>query len=685
MSKTSHVALKFDFPLPGGIAAVRTVVQIAHEKGVAAAREAIMRFDSDIEKANGFMALAICYIQIGQPRMAIKAANIVGGAAFEHQRAAICAAGHYMLGEYGRAREYARTALKHDELDTNSISVLIAASLQLGDPGSANQALNQLFVSRRIDFSGIELARRVHAALGQKFDEAAYITKVAQTLSTKGRAREAHPFYERLKELEPDNPDVLIGLAMGYRGLGDLAGAEASVRAYLAEQESLSAWNMLGLCLTETGRAFDGVNAYRRAAKLAKNPYSVLSNAVMSMHYAPEFSRADILGEIKSCAAHFEDAIRRSGPLGNARRHTPARKRARKRVGFISGHFRMHPAAALSLRGIERLDEDEFELFGYSNSTKTDALTGRFKQRFDHWRNISLVSDAALHDQIVADDLDLLVDLSGNSGGRIFALGHRPAAVQAKWVGGLYNTMGLPCFDWLIADEIQVPKNEEQDFTERVYFMPGNYTVFDPPSHAPQVGPLPAIHNGYITFGCFNNATKINKILVERWARVMSRHKGSKLILKGAGFEPVSTQEFIASWFETAGITRDRVDFRGGTAHRQHLAAYNDVDIALDSWPYTGGLTTCEALWMGCPVVTLPGWTFAGRHAATHLSSIGRENWIAQSDDDLVSIIDALAGDLNALAKEREGLRELCRDSILCDGDRFARNLGTAFRQMISG
>ncbi|WP_246481709.1 FkbM family methyltransferase [Natronogracilivirga saccharolytica] len=375
---------------------------------------------------------------------------------------------------------------------------------------------------------------------------------------------------------------------------------------------------------------------------------------------------------------HFAPEIRPERPVPADK--SPDRK---LRVGFISGGFFRHPVGWMITEALENLPDDQFEIICYTNNNINDLITKRIHAASDEWKPIVGYSDEVVGQMIRDDEVDILVELSGHSAyNRLKTVAMEPAPVIVKWVGGLFNTSGLRAMDYLITDWHESPEGEEPCYTEKLIRMPDDYICFLPPEYAPEVGPLPAEEKGYITFGCFNNPTKVNSRLIEKWAEIMHRVPDSRLFLKSKQYDTAMFTDSIISQMESAGIARERLIFEGMSPHPELLDAYNRVDIALDPWPYSGGLSTCEALWMGVPVVTLPGPTFAGRHSTTHLMNAGLPEMVTGSREDYIAKAVALASDKEALAELRAGLRERVRLSALCDGERFGAHLAVAFREM---
>ena len=284
-----------------------------------------------------------------------------------------------------------------------------------------------------------------------------------------------------------------------------------------------------------------------------------------------------------------------------------------------------------------------------------------------------LLTDEQLANRVRGDRIDILFDLAGHAlRNRLLAFARKPAPIQITWIDSV-GTTGLEAIDYVIADPYEIPAESEPCYVERVLRMPQTYVCYDPPRNAPPVGPLPALAKGYVTFASFNNPLKITDGFIELWARILNHVPGSRLVLKFFRIGGARRHR-CAALLARFGVGDDRLEVQSGSPHGELLEAYNGVDLGLDPL-YNGGLTTCEALWMGVPVITFPGETFARRHSLSHLSNVGLTETIARDLDEYVEIAVRLASDLPRLAGMRAGLRQRVAESPLCDGRRFAASL----------
>lgn len=355
------------------------------------------------------------------------------------------------------------------------------------------------------------------------------------------------------------------------------------------------------------------------------------------------------------------------------------------RVGFVSNDLRNHPvgyffeAVATALK---RNFSGRLELFAYAGRSNSDAATARIRSCCHSWHPTEGATDEQLARKIREDKIDILVDLSGHTAGnRLPMFAWKPAPVQVSWLG-YFATTGVEAIDYLIADHYTLPAIEEINFTEKIWHLPETRLCFTPPDEQVEVSPLPASVRGVFTFGCFNNLTKMNDDVVTLWSRVLSAIPGSRLYLKAKQLTEISVREKVLTRFAVHGIESTRLTLQGQSSRADYLKAYQNVDIALDPFPFPGGTTTVESLWMGVPVLTLPGNSFLSRQGAGLLANAGLPEWIATGKDDYVARTVAHAANLDGLALLRGRLRAQVLTSPIFDAARFAGHLQNALRCM---
>jgi predicted O-linked N-acetylglucosamine transferase (SPINDLY family) len=490
------------------------------------------------------------------------------------------------------------------------------------------------------------------------------------------RLREAEAALRRAAELDPDNSQLRNDLAAVLMRMH----RHAEARTLLLDLPADAARAAPVLCNLANATACLGMQSEavalaRRA--IALEPDSVLPRRALcnTLPYLDGIDGATLLAALRDCDAR----IRRTPmpPLGNA--PDPDRKLT---IGLLSGTLRSHPVGWLTVAGFEMLDLARFDVVCLVQNAGTDPIAQRYRTIARHWVEIDMLDDIALAHTARDHGIDVLIDLGGyGDAGRMPACVNRLAPVQIKWVGMQNHSSGLAEMDWILTDRWETPPESAPLYAERLLCLPDGYVCYSPPPYAPDVGPLPALRNGHVTFGCFNNLAKITPLVLETWATILESLPDSRLVLKTHQFSDAATAGRVRDTLAGYGIRPARIDLRGASGHRAFLREYNDIDIVLDPFPYSGGLTTCEALWMGVPTVSLPGDFFAARHSLSHLSNVGLTDWIAGDIPSYVAVALAKAADTKALAQLRAGLRARTKASPLCDAPRFGRNLGNALRQ----
>jgi predicted O-linked N-acetylglucosamine transferase (SPINDLY family) len=486
------------------------------------------------------------------------------------------------------------------------------------------------------------------------------------------RVAEAAACYQQAIAIDPHYAQAYNNLGMVCRSQDELGQAVSCYRRAIALDPQLAeSYNNLGTLLKDLGQVDEALASYRRTLELRPDWAVTHSNLLFTRHYCPGVTRQEL------AAAHAEFEQRHAAPFRSRwPLHANSREAERPlRVGFVSFDLARHPVGLFLVRVLESLDRSQCQAVCYSTRRGGDDITARFQAAAAVWRDAYRLSDDQLAEQIRADQIDILFDLAGHTAkNRLLVFARKPAPIQISWAGYV-DTTGLAAMDYLLADRYEIPPEAEGDYRERVLRMPHGYVTFDPPSEAPPVGPLPAFNSGHVTFGSFNNLAKVSAPTVAAWVDILRRTPGARLLLRSPGLEDPETRRRITEQFAAGGVAPDRIELHGHAPRAELLAEYNRMDIALDPFPYSGGLTTCEALWMGVPVVTWPGETFASRHSLSHLSNVGLTETIAGGLDEYVQIACRLACDLEHLSALRSQLRSQVAASPLCDGPRFATDL----------
>lgn len=515
-----------------------------------------------------------------------------------------------------------------------------------------------------------------HEAVRIQPDYAEAHNNRGNVLSELGQLEKAERSLRQAIRIRPDYAEAHGNLGIVLRGMRKLVEAERSTRRAVAlKPDYAEAHNDLGVALFGLGRVAEAERSYREA--LALNP--ALAVAQGNLAYLLNCVSGRSAAEIH--AAHREFA-QRFCPPADSRPHRNARDpRRRLRVGYVSADLRHHSVAFFIEPVLARHDRENFEIFCYSNSAHADAVTERLKSSADHWREASSLDDEALAGLVRDDGIDILVDLSGfSANNRLTVFARKPAPVQATWLGYL-NTTGLDAMDYRITDRHASPEGRLDAYhSERLVRLPDSQWCFQPAAESPEVGPPPCVKSGQITFAVFSNPAKIGAEVIELWSRLLARAAGSKLLVIANGLASIP-EDFIAR-FVHHGIAKERLRVLGSRPFREYLAMHGQADVMLDTFPFTGGTTTCHALWMGVPVISLVGDTATSRGGASLLHAVGLSELVAQSPDQYIDIACGLAQDAARLASLRAGMRERMRASALMDAQRFTRNLESAYRLM---
>jgi predicted O-linked N-acetylglucosamine transferase (SPINDLY family) len=498
---------------------------------------------------------------------------------------------------------------------------------------------------------------------------------LAQALVRANRIAEALPALDRAIGLAPEDLTLRNNRAAALIRLNRHREARDALEDMLdAHGPHSGVLCNLSNALVSLGRQDEGVAVALRA--IAREPdlplaWRTLCNA---LPYCEGIGGRELLAVARRAAGGLHRGV--APRFANSR--DPGR---RLRVGLLSPTLKTHPVGWFTVAGFEALDPAAFELHALALDFPADPIQRRFRAIAASWTAVDSLPPAELVADIRGLGLDVLVELGGHGDQGLLGLcAQRLAPVQVKWVGSQNHSTGMAEMDWFITDRWETPAGLREMYAERLLELPDGYVCYSPPAYAPPVGPLPARAAGRVTFGCFNNLAKITRATIACWAEVLGDVPGSRLVVKCHQMGDGGTADRLRRDFARLGIDPARLDLRGGSPHRALLAEYGDIDIVLDPFPYTGGLTTCEALWMGVPVVTLPGEIFAARHSASHLCNVGLDDWVAGGVAEYRAIARRWAADLRGLAGLRAGLRARVKASPLCDAPRFGRSLGAALR-----
>ena len=556
------------------------------------------------------------------------------------------------------------------------------AALRQGRPDLAEQLLREAGVVARGDVTGMHMLA-IACAQQQHFEaaeaiwrqlllmpgqESAVLPNLGRMLEKAGRLDEAEQLLSRAVELAPQDYTARLNLGACLHALGRYAqaGEQTGIAARLRPDLAQPQFNLGSLWQADD--RFDQATAcYEKALTIDPTHQGAISNLLFVQHFMPEVDPGQRLRE--ACARG--DALCRHIVQ---RAHRRARAPGPLRVGLLSADFRAHPVGWFLAGFLPLLDRQKIAITACNNGTHGDAMTDRLRAACSGWIDIHALGDDAAADLIASHGTDVLIDLSGMTAGhRLGVLARRPAPVQVSWLG-YFGSSGLPTMDGVLADPLCLPPGEESLYRERVWRLPRSRFCMAPPDDAPAASALPALTTGHVTLGSFQELAKLNDCVLALWSRVMAALPQARLRLQSKRLSKPQDVAQLRERLVAAGIAADRCELLPAASRADYLRAHREIDFILDSFPYTGGTTTTEALWMGVPTLTLTSPGMLGRQGEAHLRNLGLDNWVATSEAEFVELARRHASHdgLQALARQRAGLRERCRASPLFDNHRFA-------------
>ena len=476
----------------------------------------------------------------------------------------------------------------------------------------------------------------------------------------------------------PDYAGALYNYGLVLRKLRRLCEAEAALRrAIEIDASMLAAYKALAVILRDQARIGESLEVFRTAQKLAPDNFDMLSAELFTLNFSEDISEKDLFAKHKAFGMQLERAILpRFGQFRNTR--APER---RLRIGYVSGDFYMHPVSVFTIPVVERHDRSAYDIYCYSTGTNADNITRQIRNLADVWRDAAPMSDAELADAINRDEIDILVDLSGHTGTfRLGVFARQPAPLQVTWLGYL-NTTGLTRIQCRLCDRYTDPVDvTDQLHTETLVRLPNSQLCYRPFASIgiPELPPFK--QNGFITFGSFNQISKLSQSVRKLWAEILTTLPDSRLVV--VGIPEGRARDGLLRDLEVAGVAPARITAVPHVPLDQYFRWFNSVDIALDPTPYSGCTTTCDSLWMGVPVITVPGALPESRTTVSILSTLGLPEWIASTPDDYVRLAVEYACERTLITKLRGSLRAMMRDSPLMDESRFLRDLEASYRYM---
>lgn len=512
-------------------------------------------------------------------------------------------------------------------------------------------------------------------------NDASLMNSLGSAYAADNKPDEALICFRQCVKLDPTRATAYFNMAILYKMRNQLEEAEVAFRNAVEQQPNdgdlLAEW---GLLLQSMGKLQEANSAFLRAMKTNACPLNAQSMLLFNLNYCSGVSPLDMITEYQRWGERVDQSLapRANDQLTALRLDMPL-----KRIGYVSPDFRGHAVARFFQPVLRAHDRSKYEIYCYFNDTHSDAMTDQLRGEATAWRDVAALSDEQLSQQIIADDIDILVDLAGHTRkNRLNVFARRAAPIQISWIG-YPNTTGLSRMDYRITDAVADPAGAEAFCTERLLRLPGGFLTFSSDEHLLSNPQCPSERNRVITFGSFNVLTKVTSEVLDLWARLLLEIPDSRLLLKSVSLDTAYNRTRVIQALEQRGIAKQRLTLSGNIKSiSKHLALYDEIDVALDSFPYGGTTTTCEALWMGVPVVTLSGATHASRVGASLLHRVGLDDLVAHNPDEYCSIARTLAYDVARRRSLREHLRSTVKASNLGDAQSFTRELETSFESV---
>lgn len=518
--------------------------------------------------------------------------------------------------------------------------------------------------------------RYIRRAVEQAPDEPVLRNNLARALHELGALDEALAHLRVALQLRPDYAGAHQNMGNACSRAGKYEAALQHAReAVRLDSERPEAWYDLGLILLSQVSLDDSVAAFRKALALRPAYPAAATSLIYSLNLLPGTDPAEMASEIRTVASA---AFAPQSPCAAA-----ANRNERIRVGYVSGDFRAHAVNFFFEPVLEHHDRKTFEVFCYSNVHEADATTRRLQLLAEHWRDVAKWSDATLADQIQADRIDILVDLSGHTKNhRLGAFARKPARQQLTWLG-FPNTTGLEQMDYMVVDRVTVPADEDVHGAEKPLRLENGFACFRPPADAPPLQPAPCLGNGYVTLGCLHKLEKINERVIETWARILRENDRSRLMIVRDQVDEWHKKR-LENAFARHGVGADRLDLFNLSSEKQgFLSTFGQIDVLLDSFPWSGHTIACCALWMGVPVVSLRGDSHVGRMVASVLKLLGLDELLAADVDGYCRIVADLCRDEGRMVRYRSELRRRMEESPLRNERAFTMDLEAKYLALL--
>ena len=489
-------------------------------------------------------------------------------------------------------------------------------------------------------------------------------------LLSMGLPEQAVTSYKMALHISPDNINALVGLGNAYAMQDQLTHAEASYRQVLVlDPDNKHANGNIANVLAYQGKPEEAVGYYRKALLGKPSNHGMHSNMLLCLHYISRYNPQSIFEEHRQWARNYE-----SGVKAYSEYISKNNGNNKLRIGYVTPDLRGHSVAYFIEPLLRAHDRTRFEIYCYVEAKIKDNISEHLWELPDLVCVTANLTDTAVAELIHKDGIDILIDLAGHTeNNRLPVFARKPAPIQVTYLG-YPDTTGMNSINYRITDYWADPPGETERFhTEVLLRMNSGFLCFQPPEESPSISQLPALVNGYITFGSFNVLTKITPEMLSIWAKLLGTVESSRLLIKNKQLSDKKLHDRIINIFQEMGIGSERIDLQGKTTKVEHMSMYSKVDIALDTFPYNGTTTTCDTLWMGVPVISMAGKTHVSRVGVSLLTCVGLEEFICTDQDDYVERAIKLSSEIDRLSILRGSLRERMKASSLCDATSFTR------------
>ena len=543
---------------------------------------------------------------------------------------------------------------------------------------SPDDALCRYFLGLALAETGAltAAAEQIRRAIALEGDVAEYHFDLGRILLAMGDCPGAVAAARQAVTLSPDYPEALYVLGNACSISQQFDEGIVAYRRLLELRPGLTdVINNLGMSLLTLGRVGEAVDCFDRLLDLAPADAAAHSNRIYAMHFSTAIPAVDVRRELERWNA------RHARPLhGRTARHAGTALPGRPlRVGYVSPDFRDHVVGWNMISWVGHHDREYFHVTAYSGAAHPDAITQRLRGAVQAWRDISAMPDDEVARQVAADGIDILVDLAQHtSGNRLLVFARRPAPIQVAWLGYPGST-GLEAMDCRLSDPFLDTDGSIGDYSEQTLRLPRTYWCYQPGGETPEPGSPPLSRNGFVTFGCLNQFQKVSVASLDLWREILNAVPESRLLLHAP---PGSARERVSAHLATGVIDPGRIHFVSRMPWDRYIRTYQQIDVALDPFPYCGGVTTCDALWMGVPVITLAGRGGVSRSGVSILNNAGLPELVAATPERYLEIAQALAADPARIVRLRQALRLRLTNSPLMDPAQFAAGLEAAYRQL---